>query len=116
MGDGGEQGPVRDGMACIRPGEEREGRAPGHRVQALRLPRDQLEVANGSVVAKGRPWLTFSLKEIVNGYVYPNGNTIEGPVIGNLGVLFQLEHVSRPRDGLRESRPCSTPSEAPRSR
>ena len=78
----GSRGLFADGMACIRACEDAKAKLLGIASQALRLPRDQLEVANGSVVAKGRPWLTLPLKEIVNGYVYPNGNTIEGPVIG----------------------------------
>jgi len=78
----GSRGLFADGMACIRACEDAKSKLLGIASQVLRLPRDQLEVANGSVSAKGRPWLTLSLKEIVNGYVYPNGNTIEGPVIG----------------------------------
>jgi len=78
----GSRGLFADGMACLRACEDAKNQILGLASQALRLPRDQLEVVKGAVVAKGRPWLTIPLRELVTGYVYPNGNTIEGPIIG----------------------------------
>ena len=78
----GSRGLFADGMACLRACEDAKNQILGLASQALRLPKDQLEVVGGSVAAKGRPWLTIPLRELVTGYVYPNGNTIEGPIIG----------------------------------
>lgn len=95
----GSRGLFADGMACIRACEDAKSKLLGVASQVLRLPRDQLEVADGSVRAKGRPWLTLPLKEIVNGYVYPNGNTIEGPVIGTGVSVSSLNTYLDPATG-----------------
>lgn len=49
---------------------------------ALRVPAEDLTVEGGRVFLKEEPHLGLSLKEVVLGYVYPNGNAIEGQVIG----------------------------------
>ncbi len=48
----------------------------------MRLPADQLAISEGVVIAKGRPWICIPLKDLINGYVYPNGNVVGGPIIG----------------------------------
>ncbi len=49
---------------------------------ALRCPEEDLEVAGGRVFLRDDPEKGLSLAEVANGYVYPNGNAIGGPVIG----------------------------------
>lgn len=48
----------------------------------LRCPKEDLEVANDKVFIRDLPHVSLYLHEIVLGYVYQNGNAIEGQVIG----------------------------------
>ena len=78
----GSRGLFTDGVAAIRACEDAKGQILDLASQVMRLPRSELEIAEGTVKAKGRPWLTLPLRDLVFGYVYPNGNTVGGPVIG----------------------------------
>lgn len=48
----------------------------------LRCSPEDLEVGYGRVYLKDEPKLGIPMDEVVMGYVYPNGNAIEGQVIG----------------------------------
>jgi len=63
------------------------------------LSRSELELAEGAVKAKGRPWMTIPLKDLVFGYVYPNGNTVGGPVIGRGHYSSALNTYLDPQTG-----------------
>ena len=78
----GSRGLFTDGAATLRACEDAKNQILELASQVLRLQKPELEVVEGAVKAKGRPWLTIPLNELVFGYVYPNGNTIGGPVIG----------------------------------
>ena len=78
----GSRGLFTDGMASIRACEDAKNQIAELASRVLRLPKSELSVVDGAVKAKGRPWIEIPLKDIVFGYVYPNGNTIGGPIIG----------------------------------
>ena len=78
----GSRGLFTDGAATLKACEDAKNQILDLASQVLRLPKDQLEVAEGGIRAKGRPWLALELKDLVFGYVYPNGNTVGGPIIG----------------------------------
>lgn len=78
----GSRGLFTDGVAALRACEDAKNQILDLASQVLRMPKAELEVAESAVKAKGRPWQTIPLKDLVFGYVYPNGNTIGGPVIG----------------------------------
>jgi CO/xanthine dehydrogenase Mo-binding subunit len=63
---------LEDAIAQIR----RTASAP------LRCPEEDLEVAGGRVFLRDDPEQGLSLDKVVLGYVYANGNTVGGPVIG----------------------------------
>jgi len=48
----------------------------------LRCPEDDLEVAGGRVYLRDDPSQGLPLEKVVLGYVYPDGMTVGGPVIG----------------------------------
>jgi len=50
--------------------------------QVLCVPPEQVECANGTVWARGRPERTLPYRELVLGYSYPDGQSIGGPIIG----------------------------------
>ena len=50
--------------------------------QVLRAPKEDLIIKDEKVMVRGRPQWSVALSDIVMGYVYPNGNTIGGPIIG----------------------------------
>ncbi len=49
----------------------------------LRCSKDDLEVSNGRVYIENNPEEGYELNEIVKGYMYPNGESIGGQVIGS---------------------------------
>jgi len=95
----GSRGLFTDGMATLRACEDAKSQIVELASQVLRIPRDQLEVTEGSVKAKGRPWVTIPLKDLVFGYVYPNGNTIGGPIIGSGYFTSSLNSYLDPQTG-----------------
>lgn len=50
--------------------------------QVLRCPKEDLDLKDGKVFVIGAEHKYLELKDIVLGYVYPNGNAIGGPIIG----------------------------------
>jgi CO/xanthine dehydrogenase Mo-binding subunit len=60
----------------------------------LRCPPQDLEVAGGRVFLKDEPEIGILVQEVAMGYVYPNGNAVEGQVIG------RGRYVSRRLSGL----------------
>ncbi len=69
----------------------------------LRCPEEDLEVSGGRVYIADEPSRGLSLSEVANGYVYPDGNAIGGPVIGRGKYIARhLSHLD-PKTG--EGRP-----------
>jgi carbon-monoxide dehydrogenase large subunit len=95
----GSRGLFTDGMATLKACEDAKSQIVELASQVLRIPRDQLEVTEGSVKARGRPWVTIPLKDLVFGYVYPNGNTIGGPIIGSGYFTSSLNSYLDPQTG-----------------
>ena len=95
----GSRGLFTDGAAALRACDDAKNQILDLASQVLRLQRSELEVAEGAVRAKGRPWLTIPLGELVFGYVYPNGNTIGGPVIGRGYYTTRLNTYLDPQTG-----------------
>ena len=48
----------------------------------LRVPPEDLTVADSRIYVEGEPHVGLFLKDVALGYTYPNGNAIEGQVIG----------------------------------
>jgi len=58
----------------------------------LRCYPDELSIGNGRIFLKGNPKEGVEIKDIALGYTYPNGNSIEGQVIGQGS--FIIEHLT----------------------
>ena len=95
----GSRGLFTDGAAALRACEDAKSQLLDLASQVLRLQKSELEVAEGAVKAKGRPWLTIPLNDLVFGYVYPNGNTVGGPVIGRGYYTSSLNTYLDPQTG-----------------
>ncbi|MDW8063703.1 MAG: xanthine dehydrogenase family protein molybdopterin-binding subunit [Candidatus Caldarchaeum sp.] len=50
--------------------------------QVLRVSKEDLVLSDERVHVRGRPEVGLELRQLANGYVYPNGNVVGGPVIG----------------------------------
>jgi carbon-monoxide dehydrogenase large subunit len=95
----GSRGLFTDGMASLRACEDAKNQILDLGAQVLRVPRDQLEIADGEVKVRGRPWMNIPLKDIVFGYVYPNGNTVGGPIVGRGHFSSSLNTYLDPKTG-----------------
>ncbi len=95
----GSRGLFTDGVAVLRACEDAKSQVLDLAAQVMRLPKSELEVTEGSVKAKGRPWLALPLKDLIFGYTYPNGNTIGGPIIGRGHQSSSLNTYLDPQTG-----------------
>jgi len=95
----GSRGLFTDGVAALRACEDAKGQILDLASQVMRLPKSELDISEGSVRAKGRSWLSIPLKDLVFGYVYPNGNTVGGPVIGRGHYTSSLNTFLDPQTG-----------------
>ena len=95
----GSRGLFTDGVAAMRACEDAKNQILDLASQVMRLPKPELELNEGAVKAKGRPWLTIPLQDLVFGYMYPNGNTVGGPVIGRGYYTSSLNTYLDPQTG-----------------
>ena len=83
------------GQALLRAVEDAKRQIFDIASAVLKVPADQLELADGKVYVKGEPWMSIPLTEIVNGYTFPNGQVLGGPIIGrgihSPGILSYLD-------------------------
>lgn len=62
----------------------------------LRCPSADLEVAEEKVFVRSDPSFYVAFKDIVHGYMYPNGNSISVPIIGRGSyIMNHLTHLDR---------------------
>jgi CO/xanthine dehydrogenase Mo-binding subunit/aerobic-type carbon monoxide dehydrogenase small subunit (CoxS/CutS family) len=73
---------VMGGNAVIQAARECLEQIRGIASQVLHAPPEQIECANGKVWARGKPDRTLDYSQLVLGYVYPDGSSVGGPVIG----------------------------------
>jgi CO/xanthine dehydrogenase Mo-binding subunit len=95
----GSRGLFADGTSSLRACEDAKEQILDLASQVLRVTKDQLEITEGAVKAKRRPWITLPLKDLVFGYVYPNGNTVGGPIIGRGKYASSLNTFLDPQTG-----------------
>ncbi len=78
----GSRGLFSEGQALIRALEDLKSQIRKIAAQVFRVFEDQIEIRDGKACVIGEPWECISLAEMALGYMYPNGNTIGGPLIG----------------------------------
>ncbi len=62
--------------------------------QVLRCPADELVCEDERVYIRHKPEANLEYRQVVNGYVYPDGNSIGGPIIGQGRYIAQgLTHL-----------------------
>lgn len=95
----GSRGLFTDGNAVLRAVKDAKKQIMDVAVQALRVPEDDIDIADGQVLVKGRPWMNIPLSQIVFGYTYEDGSTIGGPVIGRGQYMSTLTTYLDPETG-----------------
>ncbi|MBC2581632.1 xanthine dehydrogenase family protein molybdopterin-binding subunit [Clostridium sp. DJ247] len=71
----------------------------------LRCREGDLDLTNERVFLKDNPKIGIDIKEIAHGYTYPNGNSIEGQVVGRgKFILKHLTHID-PNTGCGKAGP-----------
>ncbi|MFW9992591.1 MAG: xanthine dehydrogenase family protein molybdopterin-binding subunit [Candidatus Odinarchaeota archaeon] len=71
-----------DGRALIAAAEDAKEQLLSLAATVLRVPVADLHLEGEHVVVTGKPWESLSYPELVMGYMYPDGKSIGGPVIG----------------------------------
>jgi carbon-monoxide dehydrogenase large subunit len=95
----GSRGLFSDGTATLRACEDARRQILDLASTVLRLHSSELYIEEGEVRAKGMPEVRMPLKDLVMGYVYPNGNTIGGPIIGRGHMTPSLNSFLDPDTG-----------------
>jgi Aerobic-type carbon monoxide dehydrogenase, large subunit CoxL/CutL homologs len=70
------------GRAVLRAAEDAIKQLKSLGGAVLRCPPEDLEVGNEMVYVRHDPSLFVPLKDLAHGYQYPNGNSVEGQVLG----------------------------------
>jgi CO/xanthine dehydrogenase Mo-binding subunit len=84
-----------DGNAVLAASKDAKEQIKEIASQALRVPKENLVLADERVFLPERPEVGLFLREVVMGYSYPNGNAIGGPVIGRGTYLARgLTHLN----------------------
>lgn len=60
---------------------------------AMRCPPEDLDYGDEKVFLKGDPGIYISFKNLAHGYKYPNGNAIEGQIIGHGSYI--MNHITQ---------------------
>ncbi len=80
------------GRAALRAAEDLIKQLRSVAAVAMRCPPEDLIVAEEKVYLKQDPNIYIAFKDLVHGYKYPNGNAIEGQIIGRGS--FIMSHIS----------------------
>lgn len=80
------------GRATIRAAEDLIKQLRSLAAVAMRCPPEDLIVAEEKVYLKQDPNIYISFKDLVHGYKYPNGNAIEGQILGRGS--FIMSHIT----------------------
>ncbi|MGC9208960.1 MAG: xanthine dehydrogenase family protein molybdopterin-binding subunit [Nitrososphaeria archaeon] len=78
----GSRGLFSDGIALLRAIEDAKSQIREMASVVFRVPKDDVEVAEGYVYSRTHPWMRKELREFANGYMFPDGTTVGGPVVG----------------------------------
>jgi len=80
------------GRAVLRAAEDLIKQLKSLAAVAMRCPPEDLVVANEKVYLQQDPNIYISFKDLVHGYKYPNGNAVEGQILGRGS--FIMSHIS----------------------
>jgi CO/xanthine dehydrogenase Mo-binding subunit len=73
---------VMGGICILRAAADAVDQIKTTAAQGLGVKKDELDVDDGRVFVRGDPAKGLDYKQVVMGYMFPNGNSIGGPVIG----------------------------------
>lgn len=80
------------GRATLRAAEDLIKQLRSLAAVAMRCPPEDLIVAEEKVYLQQDPTIYISFKDLVHGYKYPNGNAVEGQILGRGS--FIMSHIS----------------------
>lgn len=80
------------GRATLRAAEDLIKQLKSLAAVAMRCPPEDLDIAEEKVYLQQNPDIYISFKDLVHGYKYPNGNAIEGQILGRGS--FIMNHIS----------------------
>lgn len=87
------------GRASLMAAEDAIAQIKNLAAAILKCPGEDLELSEGKVFIKGNPETFLFLGELVNGYTYPDGISVGGPIIGRGHYISRhLTHVD-PKTG-----------------
>ncbi len=73
---------VMAGICILRAAEDALNQIRSIAAQALGVSKDDLDLDDGKIFVRGDRSRMLEYKQVVMGYMFPNGNSIGGPVIG----------------------------------
>lgn len=95
----GSRGLFTDGQALLMAIEDAKDQIKEVASQVLRVRKEELDIRDGKVYVIGKLWYSIPLEELAMGYMYPNGNSIGGPIIGRGWHIARLSTILDPENG-----------------
>ncbi len=80
------------GRAVLRAAEDLMRQLRGLAAVIMRCPPEDLDIAEEKVFLKQDPTMYVAFKDLVHGFKYPNGNAIEGQILGRGS--FIMSHIT----------------------
>jgi len=80
------------GRAVLRAAEDLKRQILSLAATAMKCPPEDLDMAQEKVYLKDDPNIYIAVKDLVHGYKYPNGTTVEGQIVGR--GTFVMRHLT----------------------
>jgi CO/xanthine dehydrogenase Mo-binding subunit len=80
--DGGEHDHLYGRRAVLRAADDIIRQLKSLAAIVLKCPPENLEVEDEKVYVKSDPDLYMTFRDLAHGYQYPNGNSVEGQILG----------------------------------
>ncbi|HEX2945586.1 MAG TPA: xanthine dehydrogenase family protein molybdopterin-binding subunit [Clostridia bacterium] len=81
------------GRATLRAAEDLMKQLRSLAALVMRCPPEDLDIAEEKVFLKQDPTIYVAFKDLVHGYKYPNGNAVEGQILGRGS--FIMSHITQ---------------------
>ena len=104
----GSRGLYSDGQALMRALDDLKSQIRKVAAQIFKVFEDEIEIKDGKAYVKGKPWDSVTLAEIALGYMFPDGETIHGPLIGRGSHVPVQTTFLDPETGAGEPKPFIT--------
>ena len=104
----GSRGLFSEGQSVLRALEDLKNQIKEVASQIFKVHKDLIEIKDGKACVEGEPWHCVTFAEIALGYMFPDGTTIGGPLIGRGSYVPAANTLLDPETGKGKPAPFYT--------